>query len=180
MPVDGSELSEAILEPAALLARQLAATITLVRVLEPPEGPVFDEHGVMLRSVDRELEDMQLAAERYMTPLIRRLKQLGVEAHDRSELADDVATEIVRLGDAAAGDLIIMATHGRSGLDRLRHGSVTEQVLRHSHVPLLAFGRLALHSLVAASERTNSDPAAITEPVRVDPIVLRAFSNPAR
>ena len=151
IPLDGSALSQSVLEPAAAFAQQLGATITLIRVYEPPEGTVFDEHGAMVRSVDQEVDRIECLADQYMAPLVRQLQRLGVEANSTSELGHETANDIVRLAEAAEADLIVMATHGRSGLDRLRHGSVTEQVLRHSHIPLLAFGRIPLKSLVAVA-----------------------------
>jgi len=150
IPLDGSRLSEAVLEPAAVLARQLGAAITLLRVDQPPEGPVSTEHGVMVRSIDQEVDRMVFETEQYMAPLVRKLQALGIQANATEEIGCEPASHILDLATRADADLIVMATHGRSGLDRLRHGSVTEQVLRHSHVPLLAFGRIPLHELVPA------------------------------
>ena len=149
IPLDGSALSQSVLEPATAFAQQLGATMTLIRVYEPPEGAVFDEHGAMVRSADQEVDRIALLAEQYMGPLVRQLQRLGVGVDSRIDLGHEAANDIVRLAEAAEADLIVMATHGRSGLDRLRHGSVTEQVLRHSHIPLLAFGRVPLKSLLA-------------------------------
>jgi nucleotide-binding universal stress UspA family protein len=103
----------------------------------------------MVRSVDQEVDRIELLAEQYMGPLVRELRRQGIEANPIFELAPEPAGQIVRLAKAVEADLIVMATHGRSGLDRLRHGSVTEQVLRHSDIPLLAFGRMPLKSLLA-------------------------------
>jgi len=171
IPLDGSALSQAILEPAALLARQLGATITLIRVYEPPDGAVFDEHGSMVRSVDQEVDRIELLAAQYMGPLTRQLQRLGIEANTRWELGHEPADHIVRLADLAEADLIVMATHGRSGLDRLRHGSVTEKVLRHSHIPLLAFGRIPLKSLVAAEAQAPARSVKTAKDVSLNPAV---------
>ena len=162
IPVDGSALSQSLLWPAAVLAQHLGATITLIRVYEPPEGAVFDERGAMVRSVDQEVERIELLAQQYMGPLVRQLQGLGVEADGRCEIGSP-AEEIVRLAELVEADLIAMATHGRSGLDRLRHGSVTEQVLRHSHIPLLAFGRIPLKSLIAEEAPAQTMASGTTE-----------------
>jgi len=150
IPLDGSPLSEAVLQPAAALARQLGAAIALFRVYDPPQGPVLDQHGRIVRGIDQEVDRIMLEAERYLAPLVRRLRAEGVEASGTGDIGGEPASLILHLANHASADLIVMATHGRSGLERLRHGSVTEKVLRHSQIPLLAFGRVALQSLVPA------------------------------
>ncbi|HLG71725.1 MAG TPA: universal stress protein [Chloroflexota bacterium] len=155
IPLDGSRLSEAVVEPAGVLALQLGAAVTLVRVYGPPRGR-FDGGDGTTRTVDQEVDRIMFRAERYMAPFVRKLESLGVAANRTADIGNDPASQILHLAKRMEADLIVMATHGRSGLDRLRHGSVTEQVLRHSHIPLLAFGRIPLHDLVPAEARTST------------------------
>ena len=154
IPLDGSALAQAVVDPAATLARQLGAAITLVRVYDPPRGPMMDEHGVVVENIDHEVDRIELMARQYMAPLVHRIQALGVEAEGSGEFGAEPSSHILHLAQKLHADLIVMATHGRSGLDRLRHGSVTEQVLRHSAIPLLAFGRVPLQDLVPAKEPT--------------------------
>ena len=148
MAVDGSPLSVAVLEPAALLARQLRAKITLVCVYHSPYGR-FDGLQSVGHTVGQELDRLRYETERYAAQLATRLGSYGVHAENATGIDSQPAAGILRLAKMAEADLILMATHGRSGLERLRHGSVTEQVVRHSGLPLLAFGRAALQHLSA-------------------------------
>ena len=73
----------------------------------------------------------------------------------------DPAAEILAAAARLHSDLIAMATHGRSGLDRLRYGSVAESVLRHSKRPVMTFGPEAVRRLtagVAEAERKPGQP----------------------
>jgi nucleotide-binding universal stress UspA family protein len=66
----------------------------------------------------------------------------------------------VEVGNDGTVDLIVMATHGRSGVDRLLHGSVAAHVLHHTHVPLLL-----LHGTNAAAGATERAPREALQPV---------------
>jgi nucleotide-binding universal stress UspA family protein len=160
--LDGSSLAELILEPVARLARRLEAAVTLVRLYIEPEGAIFDGNGSMVRSIDQEIQRIELLAEEFMAPLAERFRSFGVDADYSGAIGSHPAEAILRLAAAARADLIAMATHGRSGLDRLRHGSVTEDVLRHSHLPVLGFGRGALEQLQQAQSRFEAE--AVTTP----------------
>ena len=166
LAVDGSALSQALIEPTAELALKLGAAVTLVRSYAPPKAPTVDEHGTMIRSIDQEVDRILLLGEQFMAPLVRRLKDLGVEAAGQIAINGHPAQGILSVGHEVQADLIVMATHGRSGLDRMRHGSVTEEVLRHSDLPLLAFGRVALHVLVKepVAEATVAEPIRVSAP----------------
>jgi nucleotide-binding universal stress UspA family protein len=125
LPVDGSPLSESVVAPIARLAQLLAADVTLFRVYE----------------------DGAEAAGSALTKHVEKFRELGVEVKDMTVVGQEAAHRIIELAGVVEADMIAMATHGRSGLDRLAHGSVTEEVLRHSHLPLLTFGRLALQKM---------------------------------
>jgi len=56
----------------------------------------------------------------------------------------DAAKEIIDISKGAGADLLVMSTHGRSGLDRWLLGSVTEKVLRYGTIPLLIVNARAL------------------------------------
>jgi nucleotide-binding universal stress UspA family protein len=80
------------------------------------------------------LSDEELAARTYLDRMVARVAARGLVAS--GEVRHGVAArEIVTL--ARAGDLIVMATHGRGGMARWFLGSVAEEVVRHAPVPLL-------------------------------------------
>jgi nucleotide-binding universal stress UspA family protein len=70
------------------------------------------------------------------------------------------AEQMLEVANADMIDFIVMATHGRRGVDRLLHGSVAAHVLHHTHVPLLL-----LHGTNAAAGATERAPREALQPV---------------
>lgn len=122
VPLDGSRLASAALPAVRRLLLDAPAELTLARVVEPHE--------------DAERAHGSAAEVAMRADLARTQEALGAGVTSRIELLrGDPAAEILR---AARGhDLVAMATHGRTGLDRWVRGSVAERVLRTSTVPLL-------------------------------------------
>ncbi len=127
-PTDFSDLSHAALQYATSLALDTGGRLLVVHVEEPAAaygggGDVF--------SVVPEPDD---------TTLQERLETVvPTDASVRCEhrlLTGDPATEIVRVAREENADLIVMGTHGRTGLRRLLMGSVAEAVVRHSPCPV--------------------------------------------
>ena len=69
--------------------------------------------------------------------LNEEIRQKGIDVDSIVTLGSDAAIEIEKVTETIGADLIIMTTHGRSGLDRWLMGSVAEKVLRYGKVPLL-------------------------------------------
>jgi len=86
----------------------------------------------LVKNFVREVE--ALATENMKTFVATHLSGLPVDAEI---LVGDGWQDIVRRAAETGADLILIATHGKSGLERLFVGSTTERVLRHSHVPVL-------------------------------------------
>lgn len=72
-----------------------------------------------------------------MRVLNEEIKQKGINVNSIVTSGNDAAIEIEKVSETIGADLIIMTTHGRSGLDRWILGSVAEKVLRYGKVPLL-------------------------------------------
>lgn len=130
VPLDLSEVSSKAIEPAADIARGVGDQVLLVTVL-----------GERLRNDLRSLAESEGTA-------VPELVQLHLESR-ASELNDlDVDYRVIP-GETAAGALvdfaegqddvrmIVMATHGRTGVERWRLGNVTEKVVRHATVPVM-------------------------------------------
>lgn len=145
VPLDGSDLAYSVMGPIADLARLTGAELFLLRIGRGPTELVSDE-GTVVVTADEEARIATAEAEAYLTPVAEHLRQVGLSAQAIVQLGDPVE-DIVRIADEQQVDLIAIATHGRSGLDRLRHGSVAEAVLRLSHRPVLTFGREAIRRL---------------------------------
>lgn len=113
MPVGGGEVALAALPLVQSLALEHGASVLLLRVSEADPESISDA----LRAED-ELRKEQIP--------VNTIFERG-----------DPATVILDVAQSYGADLIAMATHARAGLGRLVHGSVTERVLRGSHVPLV-------------------------------------------
>ncbi len=129
VPLDGSPLSQRALEPALALGQQIGAELLLVRV------PVTDTLSfVVSEAKQRALAQDALA---YLETIRQSNEQSQLNI--RTQVLDgDAASAIVDTARAEQADLIIMSTHGYSGLTRWVLGSVTEKVLRNAPCPVLA------------------------------------------
>lgn len=134
--LDGSELAECALRHAESIAKSCQATVELVRVIEPIAIPT--RGGIALTA--EELQQIQLheehEARNYLDKIADQLKQGGTKAKTEvliGKVADSLA-DYINKGNA---DLIIMATHGRSGISRWVWGSVADRILRSSSIPVL-------------------------------------------
>jgi nucleotide-binding universal stress UspA family protein len=130
IPLDGSPLAETALQPAAVLAQRFGASlIILVRSTEtwPKQEPLpADDLLAAFQAGD------------YLTAVAKRLSQEGFTVHVEV-LEEDPASGISSEAREHQIDLIVMATHGRQGIDALLHPSVTWGVLRRSQAPILTW-----------------------------------------
>jgi nucleotide-binding universal stress UspA family protein len=129
VPLDGSQLSQRSLEPALALSEQTGAELLLVRV------PTADT----LSFAVSEARQRELAqnAHVYLETLCKSNQRPQFSIRTQV-LGGDVASAIIDFAHAEQSDLIIMSTHGYSGLTRWVLGSVTEKVLRSAPCPVLA------------------------------------------
>ena len=73
----------------------------------------------------------------HLSRTAEHIGMLGFKVHTRVLAGGKVAREILKLATLKQCDLIVMATHGAGGLDRVMFGSVADQVIRHSKIPVL-------------------------------------------
>ncbi len=132
--LDGTEFSESILAQVEELAGKGDAEIMLFTVLPHPQMHI--ENGRVFATVDQEMERVKVEAERYLGQLEQRFCDKGIRT-TRATSFGDPAREIADFARRNQVDLIAMATHGRQGLDRFLHGSVSEAVLRQASTPML-------------------------------------------
>lgn len=147
VPVDFSEASSAALDQAAFLARTFGASVELLHVLEPAIQVMPEPLALSAGERPEPILDhgRRIAAEE-LDRLASRLESQGVEV--RAGLETGVAWERV-LHAAARADMIVMGTHGRTGLSRVLLGSVTDKVVQRSTIPVLTV-RPAVREAVAA------------------------------
>lgn len=137
VPLDGSKFSEKALEPARQLARLYHGHVNLVRVIAYPveiASPYLPHTVQMNQEVVHEARD---AAEAYLERIVQRLIDDGVDAHSDVIVDSQAGAAICEELDETHADVIVMASHGRSGLKRALLGSTADKVIRSSHNPVL-------------------------------------------
>ena len=140
VPVDGSELSEQSISAAADLAAEYNASLHLVHVHVPPMVPGFTAAAAS-RYPGASLEDWDAESRRneveYMDRLARGIHKVPEENIDIKVLDGLVSDAIGDFAEESDVDLIVMTRHGRTGVERLWLGSVTEALARQTRKPLL-------------------------------------------
>lgn len=130
VPLDGSRLAARVLGPVRRLLGP-GAQLTLLRVVEPQSEAEHDRTPAVEAAIKAQL--------------VQTRELLGDGASIEAQvLRGDPADEIARYARDAGQDLVAMATHGRSGVERWVRGSVAERVLRACEVPLLLCNPFAL------------------------------------
>jgi nucleotide-binding universal stress UspA family protein len=127
-PTDFSERSEYAFRLACSLARDYSARLVVLHVVTPPV--VIYGEGV----VPPEPETFRLEAEEKLNQLEAPAAGVGLE---RRLTEGEPVAEILRQAREIGADLIVLGTHGRTGLGRLLMGSVAEQVVRQAPCPVL-------------------------------------------
>lgn len=136
VPLDGSELAECVFPYVEDIARKRDSRVEAVFVVEHYEMPfhggvAFNEEN--LRAIERSAIK---SAEQYMSTVKQRLLSKGIEVNT-VVLEGKIADSLVDYASNNGFDLIVMATHGRSGLARWVVGSVADKILHCSTVPML-------------------------------------------
>jgi nucleotide-binding universal stress UspA family protein len=129
VPLDGSELAEKVLPHAVALAKDSGAEVTLLTVVQLSLGFTSAKLEAIPEAAAERKAALKAEAMIYLQKVQRDLKDRGITAHCVS-LEGDVANEIIAYGEREGFDLVAMATHGRSGIDRFVMGSIAEKVVR--------------------------------------------------
>ena len=132
VPVDGSEVAEAIVPFVLEIAGPLDLDVTLVRVNQPI-APLAIEGTRRFEVEDIERRREETLA--YLAGIAAELRAKGIRVTTIVRRGEPVA-EILAAAREEDVDLIAMSTHGRTGPARLLFGSVAEGVLRHAGVPV--------------------------------------------
>jgi nucleotide-binding universal stress UspA family protein len=145
VPLDGSELAECVLPHVnGFVSGFQVDTIVFVRVMEPTPA-LFSEMGNAanphaLESIQKNIamidKERMSSAAKYLEHVISRLKQDGIK-FKADVLVGQIADRLVDYVDANEIDLVLIATHGRSGINRWVRGSIADKVLRSARAPVL-------------------------------------------
>jgi len=131
--LDGSELAEEALDHAEKLAETFDAEIILLQVI--PFMPIYGAPELVTPFIVDEKQ--KKTAEQYLTNLAEELKKRGLKVTAKVKPGMQVAAELVDLAKERGVDLIVMCTHGRSGITRWVLGSVAHKVLTRAETPIL-------------------------------------------
>jgi nucleotide-binding universal stress UspA family protein len=134
---DFSGASRPALAKAIALARQNQAPLSIVHALPPPVVPIGGDFGYLpattYEAIDRSARQH---ARKQLTALVGRARKAGVRA--TALLLDGAPHEqIPRAVRRARADLLVIGTHGRTGLSKMLLGSVAERVIRFASCPVL-------------------------------------------
>ncbi len=135
VPLDGSSFAEEALPHAMALAQALDAEVALVHVYEPP---VLTENDLYTKvdKVGPKLTQEHQAIEQYIANLTHHLTSLGLRVRPILK-AGDVVQSILEEEWASHASLVVMATHGRTGIRRALFGSVAMDIVRAGDLPVL-------------------------------------------
>jgi nucleotide-binding universal stress UspA family protein len=138
-PLDGSELSECTLSHLKAVASgcQIPEAV-LLHVVQPIEEEYqhFRHRGIPEETIDQAEKDIEDHARDYLSKVADRMKKKGIRV-STAIVRGRPADEILEYARKNGVDLIVMSTHGRSGLARWALGSVADRVLRQAAVPVL-------------------------------------------
>lgn len=136
---DGSELAGKGLQHGLTLARPLNAKVTVLTVSEPLSRDMAN--AARLGGIDDPVlrYDQQIDAimkERF-ADIGQRASEFGIKAELAHEIDESPAEAIVRYAKLNGCDIIVMASHGRRGVQKVLLGSQTSEVLAHTTIPVL-------------------------------------------
>ena len=139
VPTDGTKLSIAAAKAAAKLANEVGAKITAVYVIEPYSPPAESEAIAFFAAYGAKEYDQatKKSAARAISKVKAAASAARVKADGFAVTAPSPWRGIVETAKSKKCDLIVMASHGRRGLEALLLGSETQKVLTHSKTPVL-------------------------------------------
>ncbi len=135
VPLDGSALSEKALSVATALAKTFAAKITLLHNIST-SSYAYIAAPLSGEAYQQMVESDVLNSSDYLKKIEQRLHDCGV-TQTQTQVAEGIPTAAIRIGVKDGADLIVMATHGRTGLSRTIFGSVADEVVHSVNIPVL-------------------------------------------
>jgi nucleotide-binding universal stress UspA family protein len=140
-PLDGSELAECALEHVKAIATGCnVPEVVLLRVVEPifsDIGELAASNAKLATQVEQNVEEVHKnEAMQYINRKADKLKKEGVNSTG-TIIFGKASEEILKYAENNQFDLIIMSTHGRSGISRWAFGSVADRISHYSPIPVL-------------------------------------------
>ena len=138
LPTDGSELSEAVIQKGIQFAKSINAEVTGLHVILPFH--VFSLRMGILEDTKEQYERQSKdQAEQFLGVIKKAAEKAGVSCDTDYVTSSHPYEMIIKAAEKKGCDLIMMASHGRRGLQGLLIGSETHKVLTHTKIPVLVF-----------------------------------------
>jgi nucleotide-binding universal stress UspA family protein len=135
--LDGSPRAEAVIPHAIDIAKAMRAEVTLVRVVDAANSDWSERGAIGKSQASTSIKSTYVdQATVYLNRVAEQLRAAGVTAHAIVKQGH-AAKQIVATAKEADADAITMATHSRRGLNKLMFGSVADEVLHESQLPIL-------------------------------------------
>ena len=136
LPTDGSGLSAAAIKQGVRLAKAIGAKVTGLSVM-PFQHTLLYEMEIPTKGQAQDAKRCQERSSRYLAVIEKEAQEAGVACDTVYERDDFPYEVIIRVAQRKGCDLIVMASHGRRGVQALLLGSETQKVLTHSKIPVL-------------------------------------------
>jgi len=135
---DGTTQSNQAVKTAATLAAEMRATLIVFHASRTYQSFYYPD-GIALAWPPKGqfLKESSAGADKLLTSASALAKKLGLNAKTAHSYSDSPAEAIIAAAKKSKADLIVMASHGRKGLDKLLLGSETQKVLARSKLPVL-------------------------------------------
>ena len=135
VPVDGSETSYAAVAQAAELAKAFGGKITVVQVLAL--DPYIAAEYISATQTNDLIERARTSVLKTLEEAAAKFSDLGIPVEAKLLEGQVVHREIIKEAETSKADLIVIGSHGRTGLKRLFLGSVAQSVVGEAHIPVL-------------------------------------------
>ncbi|MBZ0278760.1 MAG: universal stress protein [Anaerolineae bacterium] len=135
VPLDGSGWSERAIPHAVDIARNNNAELILLHVFRPPAHEFTDQ--IALAGQEGQIQQLREQIKQYLIGLRTQLRNENIEVRTQFIEGMGVASLICDYVNDEGADLVVMSTHGRTGLGRFLFGSITNKVMECVQVPVL-------------------------------------------
>lgn len=135
VPVDGSETSYVAIEQASALAKAFGSKVTAVQVLSL--DPYVAAEYMQTRQTNDFIERARTHIINALTEAQDKFKEHGVDAEIALLEGQVIYREIIKAAEERQADLIVIGSHGRTGIKKLFLGSVAQSLLGEAEVPVL-------------------------------------------
>ena len=137
VPIDGSTLSNAAISTALELALSVGGKITFFHVATPRDFSPYGGYAYGLALPIQHLDEVRTAAHAHLAAAEKMAIEAGVPCAAQYVVSESPAAAILRAAKKYRCNGIVMATHARSGMERLLLGSETQKVLAATKVPVM-------------------------------------------